>query len=514
MNTASWQIYNKDLDIHSRRMHVQTIPLTLGEMISFPFLLIGTVLFGFAQGTWDVWIPVFSHLVAGTIIINISFPRRRHELRFFLLTYAICIFWGGLSQIYSLFQEGNPTGFVDAVTYFGRILDSPPYYTWDEMMSLPHPDGARLGTNAPLAVWIWQRIYNFYLALGCSFGSHIGVTFNAMVVGLSAAVTVATARILFCGDPCRMNRVGWTFSLMGLFWLYGSLHLRDCFALLLNTIVLYSLIRALSCKRTSATLLGLVLVCLSSIAIYFIRDKSAVLFGIFAVIAGGCWYWRERMTPAKTLATLLVPIFLLVGFVRILDYLTLVKGFADERRASYEEFGEVQHDERSLGMALVVKQPLPIRCVLGLGVLLVNPIPLWGLLRSRVDPYNLFMTWNGICMLFLVPWIVTGVWFVLRSHAKNKLLAINGLILPIENKHDSALALLFLKVYILLTAIAFTTTTLAIRHYGQFLPGLLLVMAIPDRESRDVQRSVHTLKVVWFGLVVSVHLAWLTMKLL
>lgn len=490
------------------------LSIGIGEICCIPLLIIGSILFGFAQYSWDVWVPILTHLVLGVLVVIAIFPKLHSEFRFFLIMYSVCIFWGGASQVYALFQDGDPTGITDAVTYFGRILDSPPHYTWNQVMTLPHPDGTRLGTNAPLAVWIWQRVYNFHLALGCTFGSHIGVTFNAMIVGLSAAVTVATARVLFCGDLRRIIRVGRIFSVMGLFWLFGSLHLRDCFALLLNSIVLYSLILALVRRNTLTTIITTILVIFASITMYYIRDKAAVLFGIFALLAGLCWYWCERMTPAKTLVTFLVPLLLLVGSVHLLDYLSTAKIYADEKRARWVELSEAQFDDSSLGMALVVNQPLPIRCILGLGFLLVNPIPVWGFLKPGVSPYHLFLTWNGLCVIFLTPLVLNGIWFIFHSQTYKKIQSIQESHVAYLCESTMWSAELFLLGFVMISTLAFTATTLLIRHYGQFLPGILLLAALPGRNYPEIKRISRITNATWFIIVIVVHMAWFVMKYL
>lgn len=453
-----------------------------------PFLVVGGALLSAANETLDAFFAPYLFLLTGLVLVTAFFPGRAEERRVFILSFTTCIFVAGLAQLYMKTYFGSEVGVTDATSFYERIFQDPPFYTFDDLASVPH-----LGKGVPLAIYVWQRLFYFFTELGFDFGIYIGVLFNALMVALTGTVTVNTARILFGDDDWRLRRVRLAFALCGMFWLFGAIFLRDCFALLFNAVALWALVHVLKNPRLAGFLLACVLVGLATLAIYYLRKKSVVVFGLFVVLAFFCWYWRGQRGPVHLLATLMIPLLLFAGATYVTGYLETSADYASYAKDRYEDYREAEAGEESLGMALVVNQPLPVRAVLGTGTMLVFPIPLWGYLGPGVTEYNLIKTWQGVFLVCLMPLVFIGGLDALRAG------------LRAGQEHSAEL---FLALYAVFTTVIVAVSSLETRHHGQFMPAFLLLAAAPDTRDVATRKRVQMMALLWIAVVMLVHLAW------
>lgn len=473
------------------------------ELLCLPTLIIGTMFYAYAQSTWDVCIPITIHFIIGLIIVIICFPHKRLELRYYFITYSVYILMGGFWQAYLVSKGEDPANiFVDAVLFFERILDSPPYYTWNEMFLLRHPDGSRLGTNAPLAVWIWQRVYTFHQTLGCTFGSHIATSFNSMLAALTASITVSTARHLFLNNLKKANQVGLLYSLSGMIWLFGCSHMRDVFALFFNVIFLYSVVKILNQKKLSTFIKGATLIVLSTIGIHFIREKSEVIFCVLFMTSCLCWYMQGQISPVKLLVTIAIPIFLIVAAPLILQSYQVAIQYSTDTRENFALIPDRLGKSTSIWTGIILKLPLPAKLLISPIILFINPIPLWGFFaQDGVMAYYYFLNMNGLLVVLLIPLAIVGLILAIRISMDKEH---RGIV----NRSNA----LFFSIYVPFTVCAYAATSLDIRHYGQFLPGLFLISAFPDWHISEDKKKIKFWSYLWFGLVITAHLAYLIVR--
>jgi hypothetical protein len=118
--------------------------------------------------------------------------------------------------------------------------------------------------------------------------------FNALVMGLTACITVRTARELFGNDAWRLRRVGTLFALCGLFVLFSSILIRDCYTTFLNSLVIWGLVRWLNRPSSQTLSFAGILTAFAIAAMYYLRARSIVLFGLFWALAGLCWFIGHR----------------------------------------------------------------------------------------------------------------------------------------------------------------------------------------------------------------------------
>lgn len=429
----------------------------------------------------------------------------RWVVRGFALTYGACVLAAGLAQAYSQWAFGTPMSTSDADAFYSAILRDPPYYRL----------GERFPVNAPYAVLAWQYFYKLCLACGLSFGPWIGVLMNAFMVGLVGALTVRIARELLDHDAqpgasasyathvhavsleVRLRRTGTLCATCGMFWLFGALFLRDAFTLLVNAVVLWTLVRMVQQMSTVRLLQALVVVGAGAWIVLGLRPASAPLFALFALLAVVTWFWYCRPGLGRLLAVGILAGGLVLLYARLHTAVHSVTGTVAAVAETYQRVGTGASGQGSLGMTLIVHQPLPVRLVLGSMSLVVNPMPLWAGLRSGMVDYIYLKAWHGVYLVAIVPLVIAGIREAVRAaHRRDR----------------QAAPPLFLALYVLGSLGAVAVTSLETRHLGQFLPAVILLAALPDLEDPARRRELRLTRAVWFGLVVLAHAGWAVLK--
>ena len=380
---------------------------------------------------------------AGTML---TFPGKKHELRAFLLSYTICLFIGGLAQIYSLTFFDDIQSTTDAHTFFNHIAPRPPFTTMA---------GIQKSLNAPLAVVIWQQVYKFAWFLGIDFGPYIAVMFNALLMGLSGSITVRTARELFGNDPWRLRWVGSLFSLCGLCILFGSILLRDCFTTFLNAVVIWWIVRWISFPKTLNFLIAVAVTSVSVYAMAYLRFEAIILFVVYWFLAIFFRFFKDGFKIGRFL-TLYITISFSLFFASsyYLIYYRYISSIQTETSERYAGIGSLGYQSQSLGMRFVVNQPIPVRMLLGSGYLMIFPIPIWGYLKIGLNDYHLIKGYHALYQLFILPLVFSGFFLTLKRIIKN---------------FRETIPFIFLGAYLIINLLAVVVTSLEQRHFGQFM---------------------------------------------
>ena len=445
---------------------------SIGRLLILSMLLVGSGMQAYANGTLDALLVAYFLLIAGIAAVILFFQSKWHEMRAFLITYAVCLFVGGLAQCYSLAFFDNP---------------QPPFMTMEEMPL----------HNSPLAVIIWQQVYKVTWWMGFEFGPYIGVMFNAMVMGLLASLTVRTARELFGNDDRKLNRVINLFAFNGLLILFGAVLIRDCFTTALNTLVLWGLIRCLLRTTLRKMLLVIVLVGVTSYAMFYLRANAIPLLALNVFLAFLGWFLAKRLNTKSLLIAILSLFVLFIVMPYISSYFEATKEIQVSGMENYTKMSAGSHSATSLGMRFVVNQPLPIRMVMGSAVLMISPIPLWAYFNSDSEDYLWIKSYNGFYQLLFVPFIVAGFPEAFRLIRENR---------------KQAPALLFLMIYLVVNLLAVVGTSGEQRHLAQFMPAFVIIAALPDTLIDKAKKRLRTIVRWWIGSVVLVHLAWIVLK--
>ena len=127
-----------------------------------------------------------------------------------------------------------------------------------------------------------------------------------------------------------------------------------------------------------------------------------------------------------------------------------------------------------------------------MGSLYMNifPIPLWGYFTPLYGEYHWIKGYHGFYMVAIVPFGIVAIYNVLKRQIRGE----SGL-----STH----------IYLTLTTIcgllAVVASSLETRHYGLFLPGLLILAVLPDYKSLDIRAQLRFCCIVWWGMVSGIH---------
>lgn len=472
-------------------------PASAAIPVSAILALSGGAMQAYANNALDALFTSMLLMVLGYLVVRLIFPHGRAEHRAFLLTYSIGVFGGGIAQCYSLFKFGEVQSFVDAIGFYDAIFDRPPYYSWEDITSL-WVDGREVSRGAPLAVVIWQWVYHLRYKAGFAHGVYLGVMFNALVMGLTACITVRTAREVFGNDPWRLRRVGTLFALCGLFILFSSILIRDCFTTFLNTLVLWGIVRWLSRPNTRTLVFAGLVTLVAVSAMYYLRSRSIALFGLYWALAGLCWFIAHRFDHRRMFVVALTIPGLLFGSAYLLNYIQSSRELEAHHREQYESILGEASQEDSIAMRLIVKQPLPVRLALGTGSMAIFPIPLWRYFDGTRGEYHLIKGYHGLYQLAVLPLLIAGFIMVSRAFFRDR---------------QKSNTLIFLALYLAMNTLAVVATSLEQRHLAQFMPAFMLLAVVPDTRERTTRAFVECIAVVWVCLVILVHLAWAAMAM-
>jgi hypothetical protein len=463
--------------------------LSPGEsIIVIGMFILGSAMQAYVNEAIEAVLAALFLLLTGRAIVALVFPNRKPEMRAFLLTYAVCIFVGGLAQFYSLAVFDNAQSTPDALYIIWRIGPEAPFRTLDSIK--PIFDG-------PLAIVIWQQIYEVASWLGLKFGPYIGVMFNAAVMGLVGSIIVQIARDLFGDDPWRLRRVGTLVAANGLFILFGAVLLRDNFTTFFSTLVLFGIVRWLTQPKFRTLLFAAVLTGISIWSMGFLRKEAAPLIAVYWILAFLLLFLVGNAGARFSIVLLIIgTMFAASTYISIL--FQDLQGTQDLELYKYTQLSIETSVENSLGLRFVVNQPLPIRMIVGSFTLMISPIPLWANFEIGLRDYHWIRGYNGFYQVFVLPLVFLGGLKTLRIFRSDRKLALPSM---------------FLLVYLLINTMGVAATSLELRHIGQFLGAMVILAALPDTRDTKTKNEIKNISTFWFMGVFLVHLAWVVLKI-
>lgn len=450
-------------------------------------LLLGSAMQAYANMAFEAFFMALFLLLIGRAVIALVFPSRKPETRAFLLTYAVCIFVGGLAQNYSLAVFNMVQSTIDARGFFWQISSQPPFRTFETV--------SQFGT--PLAILIWQQFYKLTWWLGFEFGPYTGVMVNAMTMGLVAGLIVQIARELFGDDIWRLGRVGTLAAANGLFILFGAVLLRDSFTTFFMTLVLWGGVRFLVRANMQSLLIAIAATVISAWAMQYLRSGAFLLiflYGILAFLFGVLR--RTGFIGIPVITAILIVVFVGGSFLSV--YIQDVQEIQTFYLEKYSAFSARTAADDSLGILLMVNQPLPIRIAVGTVSLFISPIPLWAFFNFDSRDYHWIKAYHGIYQLFVVPFVFAGSLAAFRLFFKDK---------------KKSWPLMFLVVFMLINMIGVLSSSGESRHFGQFMSAFVIVAAIPDTRDEKTKNELGRIKAFWFFGVLLVHIAWGLLKI-
>ncbi len=457
----------------------QASPSMLGSwLISLISFLVGIFLLMFVNGSIGPAVFGVLFFAAGLLIHITPGLNNPYARRSFVLSFCLCILITGIAQSYAqmFFEKVHTT--IDAETFYRNCRHGP----------ITH----YLGTELP--VTIWQHLYAICNKMGFKEGPWLGILVNCLLVGLSGSVTVRTGRYVFGDDDIRLRRLGTLFALCGMFWLYGSIFVRDSFALFLNVLVLWGIVRGLALPSIKNLIIMIATLLFGFICMEYIRDGLKPMFVLFGLIALFSWTRRFRSDVVMLILPLVVILVGLMLFPLITSHLGFIEIAVVDRATQY---GSGSVYEGSLGSTLVAGQPIPIRLLVGPFYVLISPIPFWNNFSFGHKEYHWLKGFHGIYLLWIMPMAVTGLVAFFKRAIKG------GAEAPVA---------CFIAFYAIITLLAIAATSLENRHHGQFLPAMLILAAVPDKHDPVTQGKLKFIIMGWFAFVLAGHLFWVVLK--
>lgn len=408
----------------------------------------------------------------------------KHEQRAFGLSFALCVLVASLSQIYGQLVFGQIQNTGDAVNFYSISTER----FWGAVTNMKN-DGS-------LAVFVWNRLYTLNRTLGFENAPWVGILFNSFLVGLSAGLTIRTARYVVGSDARRLKLLGVLFATCGMYWLFGALHLRDSFTLFAQTLLLYGFVRALTLPQMTNVIMLSIILSVVTFSSYYLREEGRPLIAIFCVLGLVSWTRDRKHGGVRMFLLLIVGLMLAVIFI---DEIVLYQEWALKKIIGvYTLYHEIAAATKpGLGYSWVVDQPLLIRLFTGSVYMHVFPIPLWGYFTPTLGEYHWIKGYQGLYLATLTPFGIVGVYTALKQTIR---------------RMPNAPPLCFLALYTLSTLFSVVMTSLETRHLGQFLPAFLLLSVLPDRRDPRVRSQLKLCCVIWYSAVVSVHVLYMVVK--
>lgn len=405
----------------------------------------------------------------------------KHEQRSFGSTFALCVFVTGLSQSYAQALFGQIQTTSDAI-YLYRFSTEPgiQQYAISELRSY---------TDGSLSVLLWNILYLVNSQIGFENKPYIGTLLNSFLVGLSAALTTRTARFIFGSDTRKLKLLEILLATCGMFWLFGAIHIRDSFVLFLTTLLMYGFIRILSCFVLRNVFVFMFILASVSVSMYYIRDEIIPIIAVLCVI--GFMIWAICIQRISFHAMFLMSFLLFIPFLySAIHYIPYTLEYMAQIREFYTQHILNSGGGSGLAYYWVVDQPVIIRLIMGSLYMSIFPIPLWGYFTPLYGEYHWIKGYHGFYMVAIVPFGIVAIYNVSKQLVRGE----SGL-----SPH------IYLVLSTILGLLAVVATSLETRHYGLFLPGLLILAALPDYKSHYIRAQLRFCCIAWWGMVSGIH---------
>lgn len=483
--------------------------VTSGKALVVLLFLAGAILNTAAY--WSL-APVTVFLIAMLILLGglWLFDRGgKQERRAALLLMLICFFWAGVSASFlEFFGEENQD--PDS-TYFHELVKDRTINPIEEAADLrPEEDSfsvwrvaydtfsVSLLQNAGV-ILVWRVAYDFFKFLHLGEGRYVGITLNMALVAVSVVLGIKIVRGIFGEDASRIRRFTILCACCGIFWMFGSLHIRDSMALFCVTFLSLFWVRyladpgranlALVCAATAVSFVIFGLVRTEFVFVPFAMLLAAIAARLIGARKSG--QKRAWLYAILGILTVTFTIGALLAFPRIVESITAM---LSAREQAYSEVSAKEGGTASLGNQLIINQVGPVRLLFGSTYLLISPIPFWAGITSSAA-YHMFKSFNVIFMYFTLPLFVLGLLRIAKVRALRR---------PVN---------LFLVFSYLGFHMSIAYTSLELRHIGAFFILYLTVAVLPNLSEAGDSQMYRFLLTCLMGFIVPLHLTWLLYKL-
>ena len=389
-------------------------------------------------------------------------------------------------QLYAQVFYGQTQTAIDALIFYELAVEGLGNYRFEDRY---------LFGDAPLAVFIWHYLYALCVKLGVQTAPWLGILFNSLLVGLSGGVTVHAGLHVFGRDTRRLILLGNLFAACGIFWLFGAIHIRDSFALFLNTLILYGFVRTLTRPRISNVILLCTILIFVTWSMTYIRAIYLPLIPLFCILGLVSWTRCSSSVARPSVVIIGGCLLALVLADMITPYVELASKSAEGGLEAYK----IHSSEagKGLGYNIVVAQSLPIRLLIGSIYMHIFPIPLWANFTTSLGEYYWMKGYQGIYLATIAPLGFAGIYSALKKSIRGG---------------PDAPSFLFLALFTMTTLFAVVATSLETRHHGQFLPAFLILSTLSLHTNPRRRAQIKSCCLIWYAAVVSIHILWMLLK--
>jgi hypothetical protein len=148
----------------------------------------------------------------------------------------------------------------------------------------------------------------------------------------------------------------------------------------------------------------------------------------------------------------------------------------------------------SLGVAIIVDQPFPVRLTMGVFYLYVQPIPFWVGFQFE-SAYHLFKSFNVLVLYFLIPLFILSLRIIFKY------------------RRFYTPALMFQVFLIVGFSFAVAITSLEGRHLGVFMVPFLLISLVPDLTNKRVRQLYKRFAAAFLLMMMLIHMFWMVLKI-
>jgi len=348
-------------------------------------------------------------------------------------------------------------------------------------------------TEGSIAVVLWREIFDLMSAIGFPREQYVGVLVNVLIVALSSVVAIKIVRQVYGHDPYRFKMLVLAYSVCGLFWLFSGIFIRDSIILfgvnLLVSVWVYFLNKPGVNHRLVVAVFASIL---ASSLFGFIRSEFVFvpIAMVMAAVAAMC-FGQSRAFNKYRLYPLLTFGLVVIGVAYVNFGEDLWTALNQGRQGYIDEASSVAND--SLGMSLIVKQPLLIRVVLGAVYLYIFPIPLWSGFQLE-SSYHLFKSLNTIFIIFLLPLMILAFRMLWRDNLSR------------------SLSVMFTLFLVMGFSFAIAATSLETRHLGVFFVPIFIIALLPNMQNSIVRRNYRQILYFVIFVIFLIHFAWLFLK--
>lgn len=407
------------------------------------------------------------------------------ERRTFNACFATAWLAAGISATYIHFAM-DPVQLDDAEDFY--VLASDPHAGALGVV------GLQALTSGAGAIVLWRKAYELFSALGLDRGRYVGIGINSLAISLNAVIAVKISREVFGSDPRRFRRLTILLACCGIYGLFASIHLRDAMVLITVTALTYFWVRYLKRAGWSSlvqlgaamALAGVVLPLLRTE--FFFVPVAMTLAGVVAIYA-----FDPRQSGRRGIVLVLLGVGVVMLAPLLLRYQDEIRFLLTTGHKNYAATSAAESGSGSLGNAIIMSAPFPLRLILGSGYLYVFPIPVWTGFQLK-SAYYVFTSLTAIYFYFTVPLVIVA----LRRVSKER-----DLRTP---------ALMFLVMLAIGFTVTIAGTSIETRHLGAFLVSFQTLALLPDLSVRADRIAYRGWVQLFIGAIAAVHLAWAILK--